>query len=82
MATATITSKGQATIPKEIRDRLGLQPGDKVDFVVGADGQVVVKPRTIRVRDLYGLLHRKGRRPVSVEEMNAAIAEGAMKGER
>ena len=79
MAVATLTSKGQTTIPKEIRDRLGLEPGDKLDFVVEADGRVVLRPATRDVRELRGMLRRKGRKPVSLEEMDRAIAQGALR---
>jgi AbrB family looped-hinge helix DNA binding protein len=56
MAVATLTSKGQTTIPKEIRDLLGLAPGDKLDFVVETDGRVVLRPATRDVRELRGML--------------------------
>lgn len=79
MAVATLTSKGQTTIPKEIRERLGLQPGDKLDFVVEGDGRVVLRPATRDVRELRGLLRKKGRAPVSLEEMDLAIAQGAVR---
>lgn len=82
MATATITSKGQLTLPKEVRDRLGVHPGDKIDFVFSTDGQLVVKPRTIHVEQLFGLLHRKGEKALTLEQIEAGIAEGATKGER
>lgn len=82
MATATITSKGQLTLPKEVRDRLGVHPGDKIDFVFSTDGQLVVKPRTIHVEQLFGLLHRKGGKALTLEQIEAGIAEGAAKGER
>lgn len=77
MALATLTSKGQTTIPKEIRDLLGLAPGDKLDFVVESDGRVVLRPATLDVRQLRGLLRRRGGKPVSLEEMDSAIAQGA-----
>ena len=73
MPTSTMSSKGQTVIPKEIRDRLGLQPGDAVDFVVQEDGDVVLRPALDDVRRLKGLLHRPGRAPVSVQEMDRAI---------
>jgi antitoxin PrlF len=82
MAVATLTSKGQTTIPKEIRDLLGLEPGDKLDFVVESDGRVVLRPATLDVRQLRGLLRRQGRKPVSVEEMDKAIAQGASRGRK
>ena len=76
MATATLTVKGQTTIPKEVREFLNLHAGDKLDFVISADGQVILKPATVDVRELKGFMKRPGRQPVSVEAMNAAIAEG------
>jgi antitoxin PrlF len=82
MAVATLTSKGQTTIPKEIRDLLGLAPGDKLDFVVETDGRVVLRPATRDVRELRGMLRKKGRKPVSLEEMDRAIAQGATRSRR
>lgn len=82
MAVATLTSKGQTTIPKEIRDLLGLSPGDKLDFVVESDGRVVLRPATLDVRALRGMLRKKGRKPVSLEQMDRAIARGAMRGRK
>jgi antitoxin PrlF len=73
MPSATITSKGQLTLPKAIRDLLRLGTGDRVDFIVRDDGTVVLRPATVDVRELKGLLHRKGLTPLSVEEMNAII---------
>jgi antitoxin PrlF len=76
MAAATLTSKGQTTIPKEIRDFLGIGPGDKLDFVVESDGRVTVRPATLDVRQLRGMLKRSGRKAVTLEEMDKAIAAG------
>jgi AbrB family looped-hinge helix DNA binding protein len=72
-----LTSKGQLTLPKPIRDRLRLAAGDRVDFVVKDDGTVVLRPVTVDVRDLRGLLERKGRKPLSIEAMNAVIRRRA-----
>ena len=80
MPTATITSKGQVTIPKEVRDALAVHAGDVLDFEREPDGSFRVRARKARVEDLAGLLHRKGRRRVSLEEMDAAIARGAARG--
>ena len=82
MAVATLTSKGQTTIPKEIRDLLGLAPGDKLDFVVESDGRVVLRPATLDVRQLRGLLRRRGKKPVSLEQMDRAITQGASRGRK
>ena len=77
MATGTVTSKGQTTIPKEVRDHLHLNPGDKLDFLIDAEGRVVLRPTTLDVRKLKGMLKRKRGKPVALEEMNRAISEGA-----
>ena len=72
--TATLTSKGQITIPKAVRDLLGVDAGDRLSFVVQEDGSVVVRPIASDVRDLAGLLHRSGRRARSVQGMDRAVA--------
>jgi antitoxin PrlF len=73
MPASTLTSKGQTTIPKDVRDHLKLQTGDQIDFVIEADGTVVIRPATVHVRELKGILYRKGLKPVSVDAMNAAV---------
>lgn len=77
MPTATLTSKGQTTIPKEIREYLKLHPGDQIDFIVQNDGTVFLAPAVTDARELKGILHRPGMKPVSVEEMRAAVRERA-----
>ena len=72
MPTATLTTKGQVTIPKEVRDRLGIDTGARLDFIIQEDGTVLVQPITRHVRELGGLLHRSRRR-VSVKEMDEGI---------
>ncbi len=72
MPTSTITSKGQTTIPKEIRARLHLQPGDRLEFVVEDDGRVMVLPATLDAAELRGIL-KAPTRPVAVEAMKQAI---------
>ena len=69
MSTSTLTSKGQITLPKKVREHLRVQTGDAVDFVFGADGEIRVRAGSVDVSELRGLLHRPGRRPVSVEQM-------------
>jgi len=71
---SAITVKGQATIPKAIRDHLRLRAGDRVKFFVHPDGTVVLLPKR-PVSGLRGIL--KSKRSVSLEEMDAAIAKGA-----
>jgi antitoxin PrlF len=74
MPTATLTTKGQVTIPKEVREHLGVDTGDRLSFVVQDDGTVIVKPITRHVRELAGLLHRPEQRPLSIREMDEGVA--------
>jgi antitoxin PrlF len=74
MPTATMTTKGQVTIPKEVREHLGIETGDRLSFVVQEDGTVIVQPITRHVRELGGLLQRLRQRPVSANEMDEGIA--------
>ena len=73
MATATITSKGQVTLPKVIRDSLSLRQGDCVEFVLDGQGQALLRPLNRRVGDIYGMLSRDTSTVLSVAEMDAAI---------
>lgn len=73
MATATLTSKGQITIPVQVRTALGLETGDRVEFVETQDGQFSMIAASKTVHDLKGLI-RKPAKAVSVEEMNLVIA--------
>lgn len=68
--TTKMTSKGQATVPRKIRDRLGLKSGDKMAFTMLSDGTVVMRPKTRRFADLAGSLTRPGQPKVAVENMN------------
>jgi AbrB family looped-hinge helix DNA binding protein len=74
MPSSTLTTKGQITLPKEIRLHLHVTAGDRIDFLVGVDGQVTVRPARSRLKELRGMLHVPGRRPVTLEQMDAAIA--------
>jgi AbrB family looped-hinge helix DNA binding protein len=82
MATAKITSKGQITIPRRIREHLHVAEGDRIDFRVVEDGTVRLVPLSRPVRELFGLLHRPGRKPVSLKEMDEAIAAGREEADR
>ena len=77
MPAATITSKGQITIPAKVRTALGVGSGDRVEFVETEKGQFTIVPATGSVRDLKGLLRGRRSKPVSLEEMDRAIAKGA-----
>ena len=72
MAAATITSKGQLTVPKEIRDALGVGPGDRLAFRVRADGVVTVEPEKLDVLTLQGSI-RPRVKGVTLEAMEQAI---------
>jgi AbrB family looped-hinge helix DNA binding protein len=75
MASATVTSKGQVTIPVDVRTQLGLATGDRIEFILNEDtGRYEVVPATRSVTALKGII-RKPAKPVSVEDMNWAIAE-------
>ena len=76
MPTSTLTSKGQITIPKELRDQLHLKKGSRLEFVVEASGRVVLKPLNSDFQSLRGMIRPKRKRPVSIQEMNEAIARG------
>lgn len=70
---ATITSKGQVTVPKPIRDKLHLKAGDKVEFMLEEDGNLRVAPVTASVTQLKGMLFKPPAK-LSIAEMNEAIA--------
>lgn len=75
MALSTLTNKGQVTIPKAVRDSLGLHPGDKLEFIVTQSGEAFFRPVTKRVDDVFGRLHEPGRKPVPIEKMDAVIKQ-------
>jgi antitoxin PrlF len=72
MATAIISSKGQVTIPKSVRDRLGVDAGDRLEFVETADGTFTVVAATRDVKELKGIIPKPAK-PVSIDDMNRAI---------
>jgi len=76
MSTATITSKGQITIPVDIRRRFGLEPGDQLDFWEDEGSALRLTPRLRRADDFFGALHSDAPAP-SVEQMDDAIGEAA-----
>ena len=75
MPTATITSKGQVTIPKAVREALGLEPGDRIAFRL-IDNAAVVEPETVDLKELFGVL-RSRVKGISVGDMEAAVATRA-----
>ena len=75
MATATLTSKGQITIPKIVRDALQLHAGDKVDFMLTENGEALLKPVTKNVDEVFGKLYNPKRKPVLVHQMEDGIRQ-------
>jgi AbrB family looped-hinge helix DNA binding protein len=77
MPDSTLTSKGQITIPKVVREALHLEAGDKVYFDLREDGTVLLMARNEPVESLFGVLKAKARlrRPLTVEEMNPASTD-------
>jgi antitoxin PrlF len=78
---SAITVKGQATIPKAIREHLRVKPGDRIKFFVHPDGSVVLLPKR-PATELRGIVKSRRRKPVSIEEMNEAIADAAARRRR
>jgi antitoxin PrlF len=75
MTLATLTSKGQVTIPKQVRDSLRLHTGDKVEFIITETREALLRPITKKVDDVFGRLHKPGRKPISIEKMNAGVRQ-------
>lgn len=75
MAIAKITSKGQVTIPKKIRDRLGLTAGDNLNFEIDSEGKITIQPEKGNPDTAYGILHRDQQETLTVEEMDSGVAE-------
>ncbi len=73
---SAITVKGQATIPKPVREHLGLKPGDRLKFFLHPDGTVVLLPK-VSARALRGMARSRRGRPVTIDQMTRAAAEGA-----
>jgi antitoxin PrlF len=74
MSIATVTSKGQVTIPQDVRERLGIVTGTRVEFVERPDGLVEFIPLTASIMDLKGILKWDGP-AFTIEEMDEAIGE-------
>lgn len=75
MEVSTIGSKGQTTIPVEVQKKLSLKPGDKLQYIIKADGSVKLLPKTLSIKDIMGVLP-KPQNAASLEEINegASIA--------
>ena len=69
MSIGTMTSKGQTTIPKDIREAMGLKPRDQISFTLMPDGAVIMRAKTRSIGELYGALHDPDRAPVALGDM-------------
>lgn len=67
---ATLTSKGQTTIPKEIRESLGMKAGDRMTFTLMPDGTVIMRVKNKSITQLAGMLHKKGRKAVPIGQLS------------
>ena len=67
---STLTSKGQTTIPKGIRDKLAMKSGDRITFTLMPDGTVLMRVKNKSILGLAGMLHRKGRKPVPIDQLS------------
>lgn len=79
MARATITCKGQITIPKSIRDQLRLRSGDRVDFSVSENGDAILSHVEKSAEDVFGLLSSPGRKSISTREINNRLKKAIKK---
>ncbi|HCU26138.1 MAG TPA: AbrB family transcriptional regulator, partial [Deltaproteobacteria bacterium] len=70
---ATLTSKGQITLPIDIRKALSLRSGDRIAFILEGPGRVRIEPTTLSVKELKGALRSSRSKPVSLQEMKQAI---------
>jgi AbrB family looped-hinge helix DNA binding protein len=80
MATSTVTSKGQITIPKEIRERLHIKTGDRLDFRVEGDGAVRIVPVARKVADVFGAFAHRARKPLSTKEIKKRLGPAFKEG--
>ena len=74
MSTATITSKGQLTIPKNVRESMHIGSGDRIEFIKIDDEHYEIFAITRDIQNLKGIIKRKNKASISIEDMNTAIA--------
>ncbi len=75
MALATLSTKGQVTIPKKIREALKLHIGDKIEIIVTEKNEAIIRPVTKKVDDIYCRLHKPGRKAVPLKAINNTIKD-------
>jgi antitoxin PrlF len=73
MALATLTTKGQVTIPKKIRESLKLHTGDKIEIIVTEKREAIIRPISKKVDDIFCKLHKPGRKAVTLEAIDDVI---------
>lgn len=78
MPVSKLTSKGQTTIPKEIRDALDLKPGDRILFMISDDGKVTMTPQNKGIEELAGIFYDPDRKPLTDAELKEAVAQAAV----
>lgn len=78
MPKAKVTSKGQITVPKKVREKLDIHPGDEITFKENDQGEMVIESDKKSIKRLAGILHRPGQKKVTIEEMNEAIKQAAV----
>ncbi len=77
MSKLKVTAKGQVTLRKDILEHLGVAPGAQVSVEKLPDGQIVVRAAASgEISSVFGFLKKKGRRPLSIEEMNEVARQG------
>ncbi len=76
--TSTLTSKGQLTVPKEVRERLKLKTGDKIQFMINKEGKIELSPIKVRLKDLKGILPPP-KKKVTLKDMENAIIDSGGK---
>jgi AbrB family looped-hinge helix DNA binding protein len=75
MSTLTVSHTGQITLPRSIRERLFLRAGDELELTFTETGDLLLRPVTRKVDEVYGRLHRPGQPALSPEDMEEAIRE-------
>lgn len=71
MSESTITAKGQTTVPRQVREKIGAGPGTRLVWHVMPDGSLIVRAKTHSILDLKGILKSPKKKPVPIEDMNA-----------
>ena len=82
MTVATLTSKGQITIPKRVREHLQLRTGDKLDFRIEKDGSIRIYPIARKVAEVFGAFAEKAARPYSTAEVKERLRDSFKKKKR